>query len=241
MKQPILIQGAMKVETSFLINNIKNPEKFVINGYEYYKGLLNNVSVVISITKVGTVNAAVSTILAIQNFNPLLVINQGVAGGYRNDIHKGDIVLGKSVYNMNSYRTEKCKENEGIHPEKWKFFDWNNENKVEKESISANLALLNKIKDTIKSNFEGTIHIGNILSGDAWNNEIDRIKWLVNYFDAIAEDMESYAVYKVCNDNKIPVLGIRMISNNITNEESYDRNLAENLQIIISKIVKINS
>ncbi len=238
MNQPILIQGAMKVETEYLIEKLVDSEKIILNSYEYYKGFLNNISVVISITKVGTVNSAVSTILAIKEFNPILVINQGVAGGYGNNIHKGDIVIAKSVYNMSSYRTQKYKENEGIHPNEWIFLDWNDGEKKEKEKITADISLLNKFKKILTSNYNGTIHTGNVLSGDAWNNEIDRIRWFIDYFDAMAEDMESYSVYKVCSDNKIPVLGVRMISNNIINQEEYNKSLASDLQKLIFDNIK---
>ena len=38
----------------------------------------------------------------ITNFNPDMVINQGIAGAHRKDLHVGDIVIGEKCCNINS-------------------------------------------------------------------------------------------------------------------------------------------
>lgn len=43
-------------------------------------------------------------------------------------------------------------------------------------------------------------------------------------------------MYKVCKDNNIPVLGIRIISNSELNEECYEKGLAKVLQTKIKEI-----
>lgn len=240
MEKSILIQGAMKIETQTLIKQLNNCEKLVINGYEYYLGSIHSHNVIISITKVGSIHTAVSTILGIHQFHPQCIINQGVAGGHSRDVHKGDIVLGQYAVDMNSYITQELEEHHGMHPESWKLISFKEGNDVEKEKIEANPILLRNFEIFIKNQFENRVHIGTIVSGDSWNREIDRIKWFIQQVNSKCEDMESYAAYKVCSENQVPILGIRIISNSEINKESYDTEMALKLQNILIKSIEKN-
>lgn len=231
----ILIQGAMQVETDLLINNLKEKEKVILNGYEFYKGNINDVSVVISKTKVGMVNSSVATILGINAFNPRCVINQGVAGGHDINIHKGDIVIGEFVANMNSYKTPELKKGEGSRMERWELMTFNEGTDVYKEKILGDITLANVFYEFFKDNFN--VYRGTIVSGDGWNREYDRIAWYITEFNSLAEDMETYSVYKICKDNNIPVLGVRIISNSEINEEKYEKGLSKILQENILKMI----
>lgn len=86
------------------------------------------------------------------------------------------------------------------------------------------------------------IFYGTIGSGDIWDNEIDRINMLNKKYDVLCEDMESIATYAVCQKLNVPVLGIRMISNNkLTNEAYDDKSLAKlkEFQEVIIKILNL--
>lgn len=235
MKQPILIQGAMQIETEYLINHLYNPHFKNINGYDFYEGTMKNKYVVVSTTRVGSINSAVATIIGINEFSPQLVINQGVAGGHSTDVHVGDIVLGESVVNMNSYISDELDEFAGIHPEKWRLVTFKDGDDVKNEKIFATNDLIIYFNNILYQKLNQRIHVGTIVSGDGWNQEADRIKWFIEKVNSKCEDMESYATYKVCMDNNVPVIGIRIVSNNILNNEPYDRTLATKLQIIIEQ------
>lgn len=185
------------------------------------------------------VNSSVATILGINTFKPKCVINQGVAGGHAAYVHKGDIVLGEFVSNMNSYKTTALKKGEGIKPESWKLMTYNEGNDIEREKIEADSQLLNKMWNFFEEN-NINVHKGTIVSGDGRNKEYDRIAWYVEELNSLAEDMETYPVYKICRDNNIPVLGVRMISNSEMNEESYERGLGKILQQNIIKMISEN-
>lgn len=234
-EKPILIQGAMQVEIDILIESLTEMEKITLNGYEFYKGKINELPVVISKTKVGMVNSSVATILGINTFNPKCVINQGVAGGHDSNVHKGDIVIGEFVSNMNSYKTARLKKGEGSKFENWKLMTFNEENDVEKEKIAGDIILSSIFYDFLKDEFN--VYKGTIVSGDGWNKEYDRIAWYMHEFNSLAEDMETYSVYKICRDNNIPVMGVRIISNSEMNEESYEKGLGKILQENIIKII----
>ncbi len=76
----ILIQGAMDVEVEYLIDNLKQIENKIVDGYEFFIGKLNGEDIVVSKTNIGIINASVSTILGIKEFKPNIIINQGTVG-----------------------------------------------------------------------------------------------------------------------------------------------------------------
>ena len=63
---------------------------------------------------------------------------------------------------------------------------------------------------------------GVIGSGDIWNREADKILMLNREYGVLCEAMEGIAVYTVANNFKIPVIEIRVISNNEILNEKYD-------------------
>ena len=228
--KPIIIQGAMYLEIEYLIENMFNFEKIVIGSYEFYKGTINKYPVIIAETKVGTVNAAASTAIAILEFEPLLIVNQGIAGSHSSDIHINDVIIGEKVININAFDIPFRKKFEGSNPFEWKIPDW-----------LSNLNLEDDILLEFAKNIEykeGKVYCGLIGSGDVWNKEVDRISWIHENYDTLCEDMESIATYTVCNNFNIPCIGIRIISNNEISRERYDRSTSITIQKFIIELVK---
>jgi adenosylhomocysteine nucleosidase len=75
--------------------------------------------VVVSRTEVGIANAAAATALAIERFKPALIMNQGTSGGHDPKLKRGDIVIGKTSFNMGAFKSKFTAKNEGIDPTKW--------------------------------------------------------------------------------------------------------------------------
>ena len=88
--KPIIIQGAMDVETENFATQLDNMEEIKISRWSFYKGTINNYPVIVSRTEVGMTNAAVATTLGIENFNPVAIINQGSTGGHDPNLHQFD-------------------------------------------------------------------------------------------------------------------------------------------------------
>lgn len=240
-EQPILIQVAMEIECQEILKNINNLEKVVINNYLYYKGIINNQPVVISLSKVGLIHASASLIVAIKEFNPKLIINTGIAGATTQDIHIGDIVIGESIININSYRTSNLKRGEGTNPNNWElltFLSGETDRLVEEKANQYLITIAKEIND----NQYGKIYTGKIGSGDVWNREIDRILYLNQNYHILCEDMESIATYTIANSQNIPVISIKMISDNSIIGEEYNREVGKYLEEYILKyITKLTS
>ena len=65
----ILIQGAMDIEVEYLISKLNNIEKRIISEYEFWTGNIGSNKIIISKTRIGTLNATISTTIGIINFH----------------------------------------------------------------------------------------------------------------------------------------------------------------------------
>lgn len=228
-EKKILIQGAKEIEVEYLLANLTEKQESNIAGYEFYEGMLGDRKVVIAKTKIGVIHATTATTIGIIHFKPDVVINQGIAGAHREDLHIGDIVIGEKCCNINAYKMPEKKQGEGSNPFTWE------PNKRAKEIQKADLKLVQFIEEKLKQNTTKKVYRGILGSGDVFNRENDRICWLRQTFENDSEDMESIGTYSVCNNFGIPCVGIRIISNNERLREKIEENQAIELQKILRK------
>lgn len=228
----ILIQGAMDIEIEYLISQLENVEEQDISGYPFYIGILNNVKIVVSKTLIGTINSTIATTIGIINYQPDFVINQGIAGAHSVDIHTGDIIIGEKCCNINSYSMPAISEGNGSS-----VFEWEPDKRAKKAKCT-NAELLNILQNNIIANTSKHVYTGVLGSGDAFNREVDRIKWINQLFNTSCEDMESIGTYSVCDKFNVPCVGIRIISNNEILLEELDESQAIELQRILINTLK---
>ena len=76
-------------------------------------------------------------------------------------------------------------------------------------------------------------------AGDIWNMEADRIMLLHKKYGILCEDMESISVYTISNLYNVPVISIRVISNNEILNEEYERDLGIESQKIVKELIKV--
>lgn len=230
MKQrPILIQVAMEVECQEILKRIAHLEEVEMQTYQFYKGFIHDYPVIISLSKVGLIQTSASLTIAINQFQPIAIINLGIAGATDKKMHIGDIVVGESCININSYRTAILKENEGSNPNDWELLTFlsGEEDRFIEQKASVELIELTK---QIETNQHGKIYYGRIGSGDSWNREVDRILYLNKHYHILCEDMESIATYTLANQWEISVIAIKMISDNSLTGEEYDRTVGRWLE-----------
>jgi adenosylhomocysteine nucleosidase len=227
-KRPIVVMAAMEVEADFLASKLENVKETEVNKYKFYEGTVNGYPVVVCRCLVMTINAAVATYIAIEKYNPIAIISQGTAGGSGENIHKGDIVIGEKCINIISSKTPYKKEGEGSNSLEWELCNFisGEEDRLVYQYADENLIELAKQVEYK----DGNIHTGIIGSGDIWSSEIDRIKMLNQKYGVLCEEMEGIAIYILANNFNIPVIGIRVISDNEILREEYDRNLGRKSQ-----------
>lgn len=227
MKKYILIQGAMEIEIEHFLNKMEGINVEIINGYKFYIGSIKKRDVIVSLTKEGMLNASISTFTALSNYDISFIINQGIAGAHRDYIKINDIIVATNMININSFITpRKTNKSNSLL---WEFYEENN------PPIATNVDLLDRIK---MSNFDKSkIYYGNIGSGDIFNREKERIKFISEKKDTLCEEMEGYGVYMTCEKLNIPCVGIRTISNNELLGLGLDKNSAKISQEFVISVL----
>lgn len=223
--KPIIIQGAMEVEIQHYLDCLAPVTTEVVGHYRYHHCHIDGYPVVISQTNIGVANSAAATALAIEKYNPSLIVNQGVAGAHSPDLHVGDVVVGTGVRGINAF--EKPLEKEGVHYKDWKEMNFDDD-KGYLLSHPTLVALFDNAEFTSGQKIQGVLG-----SGDVWNREWEFIHWLHQSFGTLTEDMETLAMFKVAGQFDLPVVGVRIISNNELLEEGYAPETAEILQKFI--------
>ncbi|WP_119008373.1 5'-methylthioadenosine/S-adenosylhomocysteine nucleosidase [Vibrio superstes] len=241
--QPILVQGAMDVETETLIASLDNPTKTTIASWTFWQGEYLNYPVIVSRTEIGLANAAASTTLAIERFKPACIINQGTAGGHDPELYRGDIVIGESSFNMAALKSQFTEKGKGMHPQTWERLGYpmhlrEDDKVVEHEQFFANPELVKLALEQAEHYSQGKVVKGVIGTADEWNRELDRINWYHETLGTSVEEMETSAAALVAHAYQVPFLGIRVLSNTDQHEQDFEPSTAIDCQNYTLGVIK---
>ncbi len=226
----ILLQGAMDIETDYFVEQVKNLpdyEYYKENGFEFHMATAGSKRYIVSTTGMGTVKAAMATTFALERFHPTLVVNQGTAGAQARDLSVGDVILVEAAVNINQMSMPKKELGEGSDPFSWE----KGSQTVYYEADRALMELYSKMEYT-----SGRMRKGKVATGDIFSRETDRIIWLEENYGTCAEDMETAAVFEVCEAFGTPCTALRIISNNELKDAEFNEETARLLQEYIWKI-----
>ncbi len=210
----IVVQGALDWELQPLLAALEGKEQIQIAAWTFWKGRIGDKSVVVSRTEVGPINAVAATTLAIINFRPTLIINQGSAGANDPELKVFDIVVGESTVDYGAYMSKHADAGQGIDMSRWsplyhrlrldgkdrvQFKSFPGDEEAMRVSLGTPYKRARVVKGVIGSAFE-------------FNKEIDRLLWVRKTFGASSEDMESAYCAGVAAGFKTRSLAIRIIS-----------------------------
>ncbi|MEG1856767.1 MAG: 5'-methylthioadenosine/S-adenosylhomocysteine nucleosidase [Acinetobacter sp.] len=241
--QPIIIQGALPIESENMAAKLSNVSTETIGGWKYWKGTYQGYPIIISKTRMGMTNSAAATAIAIERYKPIAIINQGTSGGHDPDLKVYDIVLGKYTTNIGAFRTPKLAAGQGADSLQWnEAFDVLPADESDPEPIAirkfqANNDLIAAAEKAKVRYSKGQVVEGTIGSADVWNNELDRIAFFHKNYGTSVEEMEAASVAQVASQFNVPFLGIRILSNNITNNGAYDPGTGEACQEFVLDVV----
>ncbi len=246
-ERPVVVQGAMDVEIRQLAGRLERATEETIGGWTFWRGTIDGHAVVISKTLKGMENAAAATALAIDRYHPRAIINQGTAGGHQPDLHVNDIVLGIESVNIGSFKTGNRGLGQGSQFAEWVPLDLNRSDGSAGQDPNARTmrrfrgdeGLLSAARAATDSYRKGRVVDGVIASSEVWNSELDRIQRLHEQFGTTAEEMETASAAQIAALFQVPFLGIRVVSNNITNGDAYDPKSGEACQQFVYEIVKV--
>lgn len=238
MKKILIISAMADVELNYLIEKLENKEELQTKLCKFYIGEIFNNKIILCDSKVGLINTSSAITLAIEKFNPDFIINQGCAGAISKQVHKSDIVIGKDCVNITSIKTKYKEEGKGYTLDDWELINFiaGEEDRLIPQNGSD--LLIEKIKRIENKYKYGKIHYGRIGSGDIWNSECDWLIKLNEKYNILCEEMESIAIYTVANQYKIPVISIKVISDNALLKEEYDRTLSIKAQEFTIDLIK---
>lgn len=194
------IIGAMDEEVASLKKLMSDSETKTVAGMTFYEGTLNGHPVVVVMSGIGKVNAAICTQILVDLYHVDAVINTGVAGSLNNDINIGDIVLSVDALQHDMDTTGFGYE-PGIIP------------RMETSLFVADAALRALAKKVCEEvNPEISVFEGRVVSGDQFISDHDVKTRLVETFKGDCCEMEGASIAQAAYLNQIPFLIIRAIS-----------------------------
>lgn len=203
------IIGAMAEEVENLKAAMAVTNKVHKSSMDFYEGDLWGHRVVVVTCGIGKVNAAVCSQVIIDHFKVDKIINVGIAGGLREDIYPGDIVVAESLV-QHDIDTTFFGDPLGQIP-RLAVFDF----VCDQSLVTAGKKAVENLKDA-------NAFVGRIVSGDQFIHQADKLIQLKETFDAYACEMEGAAIGQVCHLNQVPFVVIRSISDNAINGSHMD-------------------
>ncbi|WP_172618012.1 5'-methylthioadenosine/adenosylhomocysteine nucleosidase [Helicobacter canis] len=198
MMKKIGIIGAMEEEITPLLELFPPRNRAtLLGGNLFYHIVYKDTEIHIAYSKIGKVHAAITASTMILRFGCEKVIFCGVAGGLREDLAVGDLLLG----------TKLCQHDVDIsafgHP-----LGFIPESRVFIETDESLNAIARQV--ALESNL--TLKEGIIASGDAFIHSREKKQWIIDNFGAAAVEMEGASVAVVCDSFKVPCCILRSIS-----------------------------
>lgn len=197
------IVSALNSEIKKIEKLVLNLEKIVIKNHIFFKGEIGNKIIIFIEAGVGKVNSAVTTQILIDNFNPDLIINTGIAGGLDSKLKHTDLVIADKL-TYHDYEQRLLKK----YSPNVEYFE------VEEKLLEISRRILKN-----ENYYEGLI-----VTGDQFVTDLETKNDIKNKFNALCIEMEGAAIAHTAYLNDIPFMVIRCISDLADNngDEDYD-------------------
>lgn len=194
---------ALESEAKSFFEIIENKSPVSISGKKGFIGKVENKDIIILISGIGKVNAALTTQIIIDKYSPDYILNFGTAGGMNN-----------TAKIMQYYLIDKCCQYD---------FDVSELDGVPVGYIQDyDCVYFNCYIE--KNNF---LPLGTVASGDRFNNDLKDIK-TINDIPCNLRDMEGGAIGQVCTANNVKLVMIKGVSDvygSGTAQEQFLKNL----------------
>ena len=242
---PIVVQGAMASETDRLVARLDGVREEQVGSWRFWHGSIDGYPVIVSRTDKGTANAAASTTLAIERFHPRAIVNQGTSGGHDPALKVYDIVIGLQAVNIGAFKTPHRAGGAGSDPTRWQPRDLRITGSAGGANMPQQLAAFPADPGLLASaqQVRGTYQRGRVVDGiigssDMWIDEVDYVMHLHRSYGTSVEEMETAAAAQVAASLAVPFLGIRILSDNITNGGAYDPKTGEACEDFVYDVLR---
>lgn len=186
----VLVVSALPQETDYIDEYLKDKPQWQKQNEGEFINADKDIHLHVRVLGVGKVNAAFQTADAINDVQPELIVNVGVAGGLADDLDRGAVAIGTDYVQVDM---------KTLLPENSPVIDSTPKN------------ILDGILEVARAN-NITYRAGRIATGDFVLYEKRKRKAIKKEFNPIAFDMETAAVAQVATAKKIDFVGIRSFS-----------------------------
>ena len=197
--QTIAVVGAMEQEIELLRESMANVKHVSFGKFSAYEGELAGKRMVLVLSGIGKVNAAVSTSWVIHQFAPDCIINTGSAGGLGKGLKVGDVVIGETVAHHDVDVTAFG-------------YVWGQVPQLP-AAFASDENLIRQAEKAAQV-FEGAaVTQGLIVSGDRFVHSSEGVAEIRSHFPEVkAVEMEAAAIAQTCHQLEVPFVIIRAVS-----------------------------
>ena len=226
----IAVIGAMEEEVELLRQSLADPSTEMIANCEFTTGTCEGQEIVLLKSGIGKVNAAMSTALLLNNYQPDIVINTGSAGGFDESLEVGSVVISDEVRHHDADATAFGYEMGQIPQMPAAFL--------------ANPELIELAQAAAEELSEQPAAVGLVATGDSFMSDAGRVEAVRKFFPEMkAAEMEAAAVAQVCYQFDVPFVVIRALSDIAGKEShiSFDeflRTAAKNSTAIVLRVIR---
>jgi adenosylhomocysteine nucleosidase len=203
------IIGALPVEVKLLTDMMARYKEETISGITFYIGSLYEKDVIVAVSGVGKVNAAVCAQTMILRYAPKHIINTGIAGGLTGVLAPCDIVIASSLVQYDIDNTG-FGDPQGLIPG------------LDLINIPCDETLVHRFCALIEEEHDHKCQVGTIATGDQLVTDRDKAIRIHHKFGALACEQEGGSIGQVYYINNIPFCVIRAISDGADSASQID-------------------
>ncbi|WP_416190830.1 5'-methylthioadenosine/adenosylhomocysteine nucleosidase [Neisseria sp. CCUG12390] len=225
----VAVIGAMEQEIEYLKAVMEGVNTFRFGKFTAYEGMFSGKRMVVVLSGIGKVNAAVATAWVIHQFAPDCVINTGSAGGLGKGLKVGDVVIGERVAHHDVDVTA---------------FGYAYGQVPQLPPVFESDETLMKTAEAAAQSFQGAaVSRGLIVSGDQFVHSSERVAEIRSRFENVqAVEMEAAAIAQACFQLDTPFVVIRAVSDSADEKadisfEEFLKTAAVNSAKMVAEIV----
>ncbi len=214
----IAVLCAIRQEISPLVACMNVSNKFNIDEIPFFEGDLNGQPLTLVLGGIGRVNAIKAASCLLESTKVDLLISAGVAGGIRQGIHVGDLIVAERI----GYTRQDDFDGDELQLES---------NFVCKKEIV-------QLARELSNGLESKLHFGNLLTVDNVISQSSTKRKIGEQNSFLAVEMESAAVAEVASKKGVEFAAIRSISDDIDDDLhlDYDNMISDEGKVKVSSI-----
>lgn len=193
------IIGAMEEEIEIFRSKLQDRKVEEVAGCEFSMGTIGEQDVVLLKSGIGKVNAAMSTSILLDRYQPDCIINTGSASGVHHSLNVGDVVISTEVRHHDVDATAFD-------------YEWGQVPQMPVAYLPDEKLVELAVKNA-KEEKDIQVVKGLIATGDSFMSDADRVEFVrLRISDIYAVEMEAAAVAQVCYNYKVPFVIVRALS-----------------------------